>query len=78
MSDESIKPPSASNKMLNHSVNYVGTKARAKLNGDCLKQDQIAFDHGKIVSIYIAYEIDRNFDIRHHPTLEIVCLVQLN
>ena len=32
--DESIKPPSKSNKMFNHSVNYVGTKARVKFNGD--------------------------------------------
>ena len=40
LSDESIKPPSTSNKMLNPSVNYVGTKARVKLNGDCLKQER--------------------------------------
>ena len=35
LSDESIKPPTASNKMLNRSVDYVGTKARVKFNGDC-------------------------------------------
>ena len=52
-SDESIEPLSASNKMLNPSVDYVGTKARVKSNGDCLKQDKISFDHGKIVNIYI-------------------------
>ena len=40
MSDESIKPPSTSNKMLNPSVNYVGTKVRVKFNGDCLKQEK--------------------------------------
>ena len=57
LSDESIKPPSTSNKMLNPSVNYVGTKARVKFNGDCLKQEKITFDHGKIVNIYIVYEI---------------------
>ena len=28
LSDESIKPPSTSNKMLNTSVDYVGTKKR--------------------------------------------------
>ena len=37
LSDESSKPPSTSNKMLNPSVSYVGTKARVKFNGDCLK-----------------------------------------
>ena len=28
LSDENIKPPSTSNKMLNRSLNYVGTKAK--------------------------------------------------
>ena len=37
LSDESIKPPSTSNKMLNPSLNYVGTKARVEFKGDCLK-----------------------------------------
>ena len=37
-SDDNIKPPTASNKMLNPSVNYVGPKARVKFNGDCLKR----------------------------------------
>ena len=40
-SDESIKPPSKSNKMLNPSINYVGTKARLKFNEDCLKQKKL-------------------------------------
>ena len=47
LSDESIKSPSTSNKMLNPSVNDVGTKTRVKFNGDCLKQDKISCDHGK-------------------------------
>ena len=34
LSDESFKPLSTSNKMLNLSVNYVCTKARVKFNGD--------------------------------------------
>ena len=33
--DESIKPPSTSNKMLNPRLNYVDPKARVKFNGDC-------------------------------------------
>ena len=37
-SDESIKPPTTSNKMLNPSLYHDGTKTRAKFNGDCLKQ----------------------------------------
>ena len=70
LSDEIIKPPSTPNKMLNLSVNCVGTKARVKLNVDCLKQERISFDHGKIVNIYIVYEMDRNVDISSYPMLE--------
>ena len=70
MSDESIKPPFTSNKMLNRLVNYVGTKARVKFNGDCLKQENISYDHGKVVNIYIVYGIDRNVDISSYTTLE--------
>ena len=70
MSNESIESPSTSYKVLNPSVNYVGTKARVKFNGDFLKQDKISFDHGKIVNIYIVYEIDRHFNIRSYSTLE--------
>ena len=40
MSDESIKPPFTSNKMFNPSLNFVGTKARVKFSGDCLKQEK--------------------------------------
>ena len=59
-------------KMLNHSANYVGTKATVKFNRNCLKQEKTLFDHGKIVNIYIVYEISV---IQHW---KIVCLVQLN
>ena len=51
LSDESIKPPSTSDKMLNPSVKYVGTKARVEFKGDCLKQEKISFGHEKIVNI---------------------------
>ena len=70
MSDESIKPTSTSNITLNPSVNYFGTKARVKFNGDCLKQDNISFGHGKIVNIYIVYETGRSVNISNYPTLE--------
>ena len=70
LSDESIKPPSTSNKMLNPSLDYVGTKARVKFNGDCLKEEKITFNHGKIVNIYIVYETETNINISSYPTLE--------
>ena len=35
--DESIKPPSMSNKMLNPSLNNVGTETRVEFKEDCLR-----------------------------------------
>ena len=70
MSDESIKPPTTSNKMLNPSLDFVGTKLRVKFNGDCLKQGKIIFDRGKTVNIYIVYEIEKKVNINNYPTLE--------
>ena len=70
MSDESIKPPSTPNKIVNPSADYVCTKARVKFRGDCLKQEKIIFDQGKIVNIYIVYEIDHYHKIlklQHMP-----------
>ena len=37
--------------MLNLSLDYVGTETRVKSNGDCLKQEEITFNHGKMVNI---------------------------
>ena len=70
MSDESIKPPSTSNKTLNPSLDFVGTKARVKFNEDCLKHEKITFNHGKTIKIYIACEIQRSVDISSYLTLE--------
>ena len=56
--------------MLNPSLDYVGTKARVKFNGDYLKQEKIAFNPGKPVSIYIVYEIERILNIRSYLTLK--------
>ena len=45
LSDESIKPPTTNNKILNPSLDYVGSKIRVKVRGDCLKQEKITFNH---------------------------------
>ena len=47
MSNESIKPPSTSDKMINPSINVAGTKAILEFKRHCLKQGKISFDHGK-------------------------------
>ena len=49
-------------------VSYCGTKARLEFRGSCLKQDKSTFNHGKIVNIYIAYELDKSYN-KTHPTL---------
>ena len=59
LSDEIIKPHSTSANILNPLLNYVGTKKRAEFKGSCLKQDKILFNHGKLVNIYIVYEINK-------------------
>ena len=35
-----------------------------------LKQGKITFSYGKIVNIYIVYEIERSVNISSYPTLE--------
>ena len=57
MSDEIIEPPSVSDNSLAPALRNVGKKTRVKFDWDCLKQDKITFTHGKIVNIYVVYEI---------------------
>ena len=47
MSDNSLTP----------ALNYYGTKTRVKFTGSCLKQSNISYNHGKVVNIYIVYEL---------------------
>ena len=70
LSDESIKPPTTPNKMIDPSLDYADTKTRVKFNGNCLKREKITFNHGKVVNIYIFYEIERSVNISSYPTLE--------
>ena len=70
LSDErtnSIKTP---NHYITPNLDYYGTKTRIEFNGSCLKQDKVTFNHGKIVNIYIVYEISKSINISDYPTLE--------
>ena len=59
------------NNFLSPSLNYLGTKIRIKFGGSCLKQDKITYAPGKIVNIYIVYEINKKDNtIISDPTLE--------
>ena len=70
LSNESIKSPTTPNKVLNPSLDYVCTKIRVKFIADCLKQEKTTFNHGKIVKIYIVYEMEKSVNISSYPTLE--------
>ena len=70
MSDESFKTPTTDNKMINPSLDFVDTKARVMFSGDCLKEEKMTFNHGKIVNIYIFYELEKSVNISSYPTLE--------
>ena len=70
LSDENITAPNTNDYSLNPQLSYFATKTRAEFNGSSLKQDKIIYDHGKVVNIYIVYEIDKNFNISSYPTLE--------
>ena len=70
MSDERLNSNTASNYTITPELNFYGTKTRVEFNGSCLMQDKVAYNHEKIVSIYIVYEIRKNYNISSYPTLK--------
>ena len=69
LSAESIKPSATSDNSLTPALNYYGTKTRVKFTGSCLKQSQISYNHGKVVNIYIVYELGASSSRINDPTL---------
>ena len=57
LNTEIIKPPTPSDNSLALALIYIGNEIRVKFNGYCLKQDKTTFTHGKVLNIYIFYEI---------------------
>ena len=57
------------NQSITPSLEYHGTKTIVRFNGSCLKQDKVTFNHGKIVNIYIVYELSM-FRVGSFFTLE--------
>ena len=57
LSNESIKPLITSDNSLTPIINYYGSKIKVSFYMSCLIQDKVTFNHGKIVNIYIVYEI---------------------
>ena len=61
--DKNITAPTTSDYRRNPQLSYLGAKTRLESNECCLKQGKIRFNHGKVVAIYIAYEISKSINI---------------
>ena len=69
LSDERVNPIATSNHSVTPFLDYYGTKIRVEFSGSCLKQDKIAHIHGKVVNIYLVYEISKIINISDYPAL---------
>ena len=70
---ETIKPPTTSDNSLTSAVSYYSTKTRVNFFGSCLKQPKISYTHGKVVNIYIVFEVGASRSPDDDPTLK-TCL----
>ena len=70
LSTESIKPLTTSDDSLTPALNYYGTKTIVKFAGSCLKQSKISYTYGKVVNIYVAYELSASSSHNNDPTLK--------
>ena len=70
LSAEGIKPPRTSDNSLTPVLNYCSTKTRVKFIGSFLKQPKISYTHGKVVNIYIVYELGASNSHNNDPTLK--------
>ena len=69
--DESIKPPTTSDNSLAPAINNYGSKIRVTFARSCLKQsDKLSYTHGKIVNIYIVYELGASSSNDNDPILK--------
>ena len=70
LSAETIQPPTTSDNSLTPAISYYGTKARVKFIWSCLKQPKISYDYGKVVKIYIVYQLGASSSHNNDPTLK--------
>ena len=70
LSDENITVPTTTDYSLTPKLSYNGTKTRVEFSGSCLKQNKTTYTYGKIVNIYIVYEISKNYNRGGYSTLE--------
>ena len=70
LSDKTSKPPATSENSLTPSIDYLGNKIRLKFNGSILRQRKVSYTHGKVVNIYIVYELGAFSPHSDDPTLK--------
>ena len=71
LSAEAIKPPATSDNSFTLAISYYyASKIRVTFTGSCLKQDKVIFNHGKVVNIYIVYELGASSSSDSNPTLK--------
>ena len=70
LSDEKINSVKIPNHSITPNLDYYDTKTRVEFHGSCLKQGSVTFNHGKVINIYIVYEISKSINISDYPTLE--------
>ena len=71
LSNESIEPPTTLNDNLYLNLYYKGTKTIASFPVARLKKDKVAFNHGKIVTIYTVYKLIKLSNIYKNNNLTI-------
>ena len=70
-SDETITPYITSDNSLTPMIDHYGTRIRLKFNGSCLKHsNNLTFDYGSRVQIYIFYELGASSSNDSDPTLK--------
>ena len=69
MSDERLNSNTVFIYRITPELSYYGTKLRVEFNASCLKQDKVTYNHGKIVNMYIIYEISKKYSISTYPKL---------
>ena len=71
LSDETITPYATSDNSLTPLIDYYGSKVRVKFNKGCLKQsNNLTYDYGSRVNIYIVYELGASSSNDSDPTLK--------
>ena len=70
LSSKSSKAISTSDNSLTPALNCYGTETRVKFTGTCLKQSKISYNYGKVVNIYIVYELGASSSHINDPALK--------